>query len=115
MSYAAQSEMTRMVYVQQTADLLSVRSQLSVPEPTPDQDMEDSDLSSQANYTPINSTFTSSPRTRRAVLPSAQKRPNWPTMGPRTSPSSRPRRTRMTRRTRWCNTVPPSRSPSRGC
>eukprot|EP00969_Alexandrium_andersonii_P227969 10067302-Alexandrium_andersonii.AAC.1 len=51
--------MTPMVYVQQTADLLSVRSQLSAPEPTPDQDMEDSDVSSQANYTPIASTFTS--------------------------------------------------------
>eukprot|EP00969_Alexandrium_andersonii_P016984 743899-Alexandrium_andersonii.AAC.1 len=43
MTYAAQSEMTPMVHAQQTVDLLSARSKLSVPEPTPDQEMEDSD------------------------------------------------------------------------
>eukprot|EP00969_Alexandrium_andersonii_P359645 15453659-Alexandrium_andersonii.AAC.1 len=59
MSYAAQAEMTPMVYVQQAAELLTVRSQLSAPEPSPDQDTADSDGSSQANYTPIASNFTS--------------------------------------------------------
>eukprot|EP00969_Alexandrium_andersonii_P010629 462868-Alexandrium_andersonii.AAC.1 len=48
-----------MVHVQQTADLPTARSRLSAPEPTPDQEMEDSDVSSQANDTPIDSTFTS--------------------------------------------------------
>eukprot|EP00969_Alexandrium_andersonii_P201482 8902915-Alexandrium_andersonii.AAC.1 len=59
MSYAAQAEMTPMVHFEQAAGLLTVRSQLSVPEPSPDQDVEDSDASSQVNYTPIASNFAS--------------------------------------------------------
>eukprot|EP00969_Alexandrium_andersonii_P112748 4982447-Alexandrium_andersonii.AAC.1 len=48
-----------MAYVQQAAGLLAMRSELSAPEPSLGQEMEDSDVSSQATYTPIASNFTS--------------------------------------------------------
>eukprot|EP00969_Alexandrium_andersonii_P351365 15435274-Alexandrium_andersonii.AAC.1 len=47
-----------MAHFEQTTGLFSARSQLSVPDPIPGQDPDDSDVSS-VHYTPIGSAFTS--------------------------------------------------------
>eukprot|EP00969_Alexandrium_andersonii_P164018 7249220-Alexandrium_andersonii.AAC.1 len=47
MAYAAKAELTPMVHFDHAASFLGVRSELSMPEPLPGQDVEDSDASSQ--------------------------------------------------------------------
>eukprot|EP00969_Alexandrium_andersonii_P315483 13937915-Alexandrium_andersonii.AAC.1 len=82
MTYAAASEITPPEYVREAAELCGLRSELSVLEPSVDDEMEESGASSRVTYPPSTAL---SPRTPRAVPNSALKRPPWTLMCPRMS------------------------------